>query len=98
MSSDPTGEPRLRLVARGRVQGVGFRWFVRERARAEGLAGWVRNNPDGSVELEAAGPSGALARLRAAVAQGPGGAHVDHVQEVPAVSDSVLPFPFTVDR
>ena len=46
---------QLHVVVRGRVQGVGFRWFVREAARALGLAGWVRNRPDGSVEVAAEG-------------------------------------------
>lgn len=97
-SLGPTAGSRIRLVVRGRVQGVGFRWFVRERARAEGLAGWVRNNPDGSVELEAGGPAGGLARLRAAVAEGPDGARVASVHEVSATSEGVLPVPFTVHR
>ena len=46
---------RIHLRIRGKVQGVGFRWFVREQARRCDLAGWVRNNPDGSVELAARG-------------------------------------------
>lgn len=88
----------VRLVVRGRVQGVGFRWFVRERAREAGLHGWVRNNPDGSVELVAAGPSAALDRLEAAVREGPGGAHVRAVERTPATVDQPLPHPFTVHR
>ena len=40
---------RVRLVISGRVQGVGFRWFVREAARRHRLAGWVRNRSDGNV-------------------------------------------------
>ena len=98
MPEAPTAAPRVRLLVRGRVQGVGFRWFVREEARAAGLAGWVRNNPDGSVELEATGPAPALERLRAAVALGPAGARVATVDERPATPDAVLPFPFMVDR
>jgi acylphosphatase len=87
----------LRLVVRGRVQGVGFRWFVRESARAAGLAGWVRNNPDGSVELAASGPASALEALRAAVREGPAGARVTEVDELP-VEPGTLPHPFTVHR
>lgn len=98
MAEEPRVGSRLRLVVRGRVQGVGFRWFVRERARAAGLAGWVRNNADGSVELEASGPAAALAKLRDAVATGPAGARVDDVDELTAAPAAALPFPFTVDR
>lgn len=46
---------RLRIVVTGHVQGVGFRWFVRESAEQLRVSGWVHNNPDGSVELEAEG-------------------------------------------
>ena len=98
MPDAPAPAPRLRLVVRGRVQGVGFRWFVREAARSAGVAGWVRNNPDGSVELEAGGAAPALARLRAAVEAGPPGARIEQVVERPATPDAVLPFPFMVDR
>jgi acylphosphatase len=98
MPAAPAEAPRLRLVVRGVVQGVGFRWFVREQARAAHVAGWVRNNPDGSVELEAAGVGSALALLRAAVGRGPAGARVEQVIERPATPGAALPFPFTVDR
>lgn len=88
----------IRLVVRGRVQGVGFRWFVRERAREAGLRGWVRNNADGSVELLAAGPAAALERLEAAVREGPPGALVSEVARSHAHPEAPLPDPFTVDR
>jgi len=48
----------------GRVQGVGFRWFVREEARRLGLSGWVTNLPDGEVEVRAGGEGSSLERLR----------------------------------
>jgi acylphosphatase len=67
---------RLEAVAAGRVQGVGFRWFVRERAQALGLAGWVRNEPDGTVRVVAEGPPAALDALAAALRAGPPGAVV----------------------
>ena len=67
----------------GRVQGVGFRWFVRREARALGLAGWVRNEPDGSVRLEAEGPRDLLDELEAAVRRGPSGSRVDRVDARP---------------
>ena len=66
----------------GVVQGVGFRWFVRERARRLGLSGWVRNLPDGTVEVAAAGESKQLAVLRAELARGPEGAIVDRLEDV----------------
>jgi acylphosphatase len=88
----------VRLVVHGRVQGVGFRWFVREAARQAGLAGWVRNNPDGSVELVAAGDAEALESLRRAVEAGPPGATVTGVAASPAAVAEPLPHPFTVLR
>jgi acylphosphatase len=87
----------VRLVVTGVVQGVGFRWFVRQVARDAGIAGWVRNNSDGSVELVAAGGlPGALPRLEAAVRHGPAGAHVTEVRKLVEQPEAPLPFPFTV--
>lgn len=72
---------RLHGIVFGRVQGVGFRMFVRARARSLGLSGWVRNQEDGrSVELVAEGPRDRLDRLRALCAMGPPGALVDDVE------------------
>jgi acylphosphatase len=71
----------LHVAVRGRVQGVGFRWFVRERARALGLSGWVRNNSDGSVEVFAVGPQNELAKLRKMLEEGPPAATVDVVED-----------------
>jgi acylphosphatase len=88
---------RIHLRISGHVQGVGFRWFVMTRARRLELAGWVRNNPDGSVELEATGPADRLAALREQVATGPHGARVDHVSELPNTSGELLN-PFNVAR
>lgn len=88
---------RLRLRVTGRVQGVGFRWFVKETARRLGLAGWVRNDPDGSVLLEVEGPVDDVERLRAAVRKGPPGAWVEDVRELPAGSDE-LPARFQVEK
>jgi acylphosphatase len=89
----------LHTVVRGRVQGVGFRWFVRERARELGVRGWVRNRPDGSVEVEAAGESESLARLREWLSRGPTGARVSGLDDLP-VSDreTDLPHPFSIVR
>jgi acylphosphatase len=71
---------RFRLA--GRVQGVGFRYFVRHRALTLEIQGWVRNTPDGSVEAEATGPEQALAALEAELWKGPPGARVDRVERV----------------
>jgi len=86
---------RCRLRVEGRVQGVGFRAWTAWTARELGLAGWVRNLPDGSVELEAEGPLGRLARMRDAVQRGPELASVGGVQELEPGGGS-LPLPFEV--
>lgn len=71
-------------IVRGRVQGVGFRWFVDHEARALGLAGWVRNNIDGTVEALAIGSQEQHAAFRNKLRQGPRAARVDEVTELPA--------------
>ena len=68
-----------RLLVSGRVQGVGFRFFVEARAAAEGVHGWVRNLPDGRVEALIEGDAEAVDRVEAAVHRGPSGARVDDV-------------------
>jgi acylphosphatase len=88
---------RLHVHVHGRVQGVGFRYFVQEAARALDVAGWVRNAPDGSVEVEAEGPSASLEKLRAALADGPPGAYVASVDAVPVGRDR-LERPFRIKR
>lgn len=75
-------DQRLEATVRGRVQGVGFRYFVVLNARDLGLTGWVANEPDGSVFCVAEGSVPALDRLEAALATGPVGAIVDAVQAV----------------
>ena len=71
---------RYYLVS-GRVQGVGFRWFVHREAAALGLRGWVRNTDDGKVEVVAAGTETQLAELRAALERGSRGSRVDAVSK-----------------
>lgn len=66
---------------RGRVQGVGFRWFVENAARQLGISGWVRNRSDGSVEVLAQGTREQLFALRARLHEGPRAARVDDVEE-----------------
>ena len=70
-----------RFVVRGRVQGVGFRWFVEREAHMLGIAGWVRNNHDGSVEVLAMGTRDQLLGLGSRLRQGPRAARVDDVEE-----------------
>ena len=72
---------RIRLVVVGRVQGVGFRWFIRNEATALGLKGSVRNRHDGAVEIEAEGEPPALTLLAEAARRGPRGARVTHVDQ-----------------
>jgi len=70
-----------RFLVRGRVQGVGFRWFVEREAHILGIAGWVRNNSDSSVEVLAMGTRDQLAGLRSRLREGPRAARVDDVEE-----------------
>jgi acylphosphatase len=72
------------LIARryrvtGRVQGVGFRFFTERAALAEGLGGYVRNRPDGAVEVVVEGDAEAVFRFEQALRLGPAGARVDEV-------------------
>jgi acylphosphatase len=78
------------------VQGVGFRWFAREEARSLDLAGWVRNDPDGSVEIAVSGAEAIVDRFVAAVERGPSGARVSRVVRSPFASEEPLPHPFAV--
>ena len=77
----------IRLTINGRVQGVGYRAWVAALARSLGLAGWVRNRSDGSVELIAAGSREALDLLEASCRRGPAGARVDKIESEPAVGE-----------
>jgi acylphosphatase len=74
----------VRLVIRGRVQGVGYRWWARGQARRLRLAGWVRNRSDGTVELVAAGSPGAVETLIEASRHGPSTAQVASVERFEA--------------
>jgi acylphosphatase len=73
-----------KFVVRGRVQGVGFRWFVEREAKTLGISGWVRNNSDGSVEVLASGTQEQLSGLRSRLRQGPRASRVDNVEEAEA--------------
>lgn len=67
-------------LVRGRVQGVGFRYFTERAAQREGLSGYVRNLADGGVEAQAEGDAAAVERFERALWQGPGGAWVRDVE------------------
>jgi acylphosphatase len=71
-----------RFVISGRVQGVGFRWFLHDTATREGVAGWVKNLFDGRVEAFLEGDADAVTRVERAVRQGPPRARVERVTVV----------------
>ena len=82
----------VRLTIRGRVQGVGYRWWAEREARRLGLTGWVRNRADGSVELLAIGERTAVEQLAAHCREGPAAAFVTDVQQTPATDDGSVGF------
>ncbi len=84
---------RVRFVVTGRVQGVGFRWFVRAEARPLGITGWVRNREDGAVEGLAEGRDDAIDSLIATLEVGPPSAIVTNV-DVSEVSDEADVFKY----
>jgi acylphosphatase len=71
----------LHFLIQGRVQGVGFRWYVHREASELDLRGWVRNTEDGEVEVVASGEQADLAELRASLRRGPRGSRVDRLIE-----------------
>ncbi len=89
-------DPAQRFIVRGRVQGVGFRWFVLQEAIVLDLGGFVQNLPDGSVEVVASGPETALGQLAQLLSHGPRGARVDSVEKSDVSHDIKIPKPFDV--
>jgi acylphosphatase len=71
---------RAHVVVLGRVQGVSFRVLTRDRARSRGVAGWVRNRPDGAVEAVFEGADEAVESLVAWCGRGPAGAQVESIE------------------
>jgi acylphosphatase len=71
---------RKRAIAHGRVQGVFFRDSVRRRAESFGVAGWVRNRDDGTVEAVFEGDQGAVDAMVEFIREGPGRADVSRVE------------------
>ncbi|MFL6428512.1 MAG: acylphosphatase [Acidobacteriaceae bacterium] len=68
-------------LVKGRVQGVGFRWFVHREAATLGLRGWVRNTESGHVEVVAMGEESELKRLQGLLAKGSRGSRVDAIEQ-----------------
>ncbi len=85
----------LHATVRGRVQGVGFRQFVQGHAAQLGLAGWVRNRPDGSVELMAGGDQEVIHQLIEELRSGPPAARVEEL-DVAWSEENGLPNPFQI--
>lgn len=73
-------DQRLNAIVFGRVQGVGFRFFVLQQAVAMGLTGWVRNTSEGMVEVVAEGDSASVQELLAVLSEGPDAAYVRDVK------------------
>lgn len=89
-----------RIRVSGRVQGVGFRWFLAQVARERGLRGWVRNELNGDVVCEVGGPSSLLDEFNRLAGIGPAGSQVLAVksEDAEAADVSDLPLRFTIAR
>ena len=74
-----TDTTRLEATVQGRVQGVGYRWFVRRNAARLGLVGWVANEASGSVRVVAEGDATSVDQLIVELHEGPPGAEIDRV-------------------
>jgi acylphosphatase len=86
----------VRYQIHGRVQGVGFRWFVREHARRLGLTGTVRNLATGSVQVEASGSLEGLTELENLLSSGPRGAIVTKVDKEEKIDEAIPPGGFRI--
>jgi acylphosphatase len=87
-----------RIRIRGRVQGVGFRWFACNAGRSLGLHGWVRNEADGSVACAVKGPPAQVDEFVATLRRGPAHADVTDCEVEPAAAADVPDQPFTILR
>ena len=81
-----------RLVIRGRVQGVGYRYAMVDAAMASGVTGWVRNRRDGSVEALVQGEPAAIESIIAWCRRGPSTARVSAIDEIDALDEAVTGF------
>jgi acylphosphatase len=79
----------VKATIRGRVQGVGYRYWLEQQAIARGLEGWVRNRRDGSVEALFAGRADVVSAMIASCRHGPGSARVEAIAEEPADLDAL---------
>jgi len=86
----------MRFLVRGRVQGVGFRWWVWRQATRLGLRGFARNLRDGSVEVIAEGSDSSLADLERLLAQGPPAAQVESVEKSQVPHEVLMPNGFDI--
>lgn len=100
MMGDDRSQERKALRIHGRVQGVGFRWWTRKQAERLGLAGTVRNCPDGTVEVMLIGRPDSIEEMERRLQQGPPGAQVERVDEMapPAEGHSTLAHGFRIVR
>jgi len=89
--------PAARFIVHGRVQGVGFRWFVWKAADRLGLRGTAQNLPDGSVEVLVEGSDEALQQLELALGRGPAMAQVARVEKYDVPHDTALPKRFEIN-
>lgn len=96
--SDDASDRRVFVLVIGEVQGVGFRWYARDCAQQYRIAGWIRNRPDGNVELVARGPTSDVQAFVDAIRRGPPQSHVRELQIRDDPSEDNLPFPFEIRR
>ena len=91
-------EIQISFRVRGRVQHVGFRFFVLDSAQSLGLRGWVRNDLEGSVSGEVGGDALRVEAFRSLLMEGNGFARVDGLDWTPRMEGQSLPFPFEICR
>ena len=98
MTPEAEALPCLRWILEGRVQGVGFRWFVLNEAQSLGVRGWVRNRGDGSVEVVGRATAPTLERFEAVIRGGPPGARVTRVTRAEVPHEAVDAKSFIVNH
>lgn len=96
MSESESVQKHLKI--HGRVQGVGFRYYTTRKAEDNGVKGWVKNMPDGTVEVFISGERQAVERMKKLLYSGPVSAHVTSVEELPIEGQSEAFYDFSVRR